>query len=95
MGTTVAGHDSLRIRAGVSYRQLDHWIRSGYVPGVDSAGGRGHAREFTAQGERRVILLGQLTRAGFTLAKALQIAQRFERGDVAFDLGNELTLRRA
>lgn len=89
--TTVAGHDELRVRAGISYRQLDYWIRCGYVPGVDTAG-QGHPREFTAWGERRVVLLGRLTRAGFTPLRAVQIAQVLEHGDT-FDLGEGLTLR--
>ena len=89
--TTVAGHDELRVRAGISYRQLDHWIRCGYVPGVDTAG-QGHPREFTAPAERRVILLGRLTRAGFTPLRAVQIARGLEHSDT-YDLGSELTLR--
>ena len=89
--TTVAGHDELRVRAGISYRQLDHWIRRGYVPGVDAVG-QGHTREFTACAERRIVLLGRLTRAGFTPLRAVQIAQGLEHSDT-YDLGPDLTLR--
>ena len=89
--TTVAGHDELRVRAGISYRQLDYWVRCGYVPGVDAVG-QGHTREFTACAERRIVLLGRLTRAGFTPLRAVQIAQGLEHSDT-YDLGPGLTLR--
>ncbi len=90
-----SGHDDLRIRAGISYRQLDHWCRSGYIPGItratDSTSRQGVPRVFNAVATRRVIMLGRLTRAGLPVARAATLAATLERqGSVP--LGNDLVL---
>jgi DNA-binding transcriptional MerR regulator len=84
------GHDDLRVEAAISYRQLDHWIRSGLVPGVDCPGS-GHRREFTYEGRQRVLTLARLTRAGFSLSRAAKAARQLEQNGWA-DLGGGLVL---
>ena len=50
--------------AGVTYRQLDHWVRQGYVtPSVQAAVGRGARRLFSAADVVAVAALGRFGRA--------------------------------
>lgn len=64
--------DLLLIAAGITYRQLDYWVRKGWVEprfwrrngervGVAKSGYR---RDFTDQEARVVIRMGHLTRGG-------------------------------
>jgi hypothetical protein len=48
---------------GASYRQLDYWVRSGYVPGVGNPGS-GRSRRLDADQALRVALLTELAAAG-------------------------------
>ena len=41
--------------AGISYRQLDYWIRSGWIPGQNGRQGSGKPREWTSEQVARVI----------------------------------------
>ena len=50
--------------AGVTYRQLDHWVRQGYVtPSMQAAVGRGARRLFSAADVVAVAALGRFGRA--------------------------------
>lgn len=50
--------------AGVTYRQVDHWTRQGYVtPSVNAAVGRGARRLFSADDVVRVAALGRFGKA--------------------------------
>lgn len=61
-------------KAGISYRQLDHWIRRGYV---DVAGeGSGSRREWTPEKVRRAVRIAVLVRAGYRLDAAADMAAR-------------------
>lgn len=82
----------LHARAGITYRQLDHWCRQGYVPGRGATSeGRGVVRHFTAQAERRVMTLARLVRAGLPVARAADLAEPLER-DGQVELGDGLVL---
>ncbi len=49
-------------KAGVTYRQLDYWVRNGLiVPSVSQANGQGTRRQFSAEDVRRVWVVGQFT----------------------------------
>jgi DNA-binding transcriptional MerR regulator len=85
-------HDGLCQRAGITYRQLDTWVRKGLVPGAVVTPGQGRHRVFSPEGERRVVTLGRLTRAGFTLAKAVEIAPRMEDDRGAHLLHDGITI---
>lgn len=50
--------------AGVSLRQLGHWIDRGYVRAALAHPGSGHERWFTAAEARRVRILAVLVHAG-------------------------------
>lgn len=76
--------------AGVSYRQADFWIRSGYVTTLtttrdgntdvltlaENVTGPGYARVLNAEQGRTLMLMGRLTRAGFSPALASDVARR-------------------
>jgi len=61
----LSSHD-VTIRAGVTYRQLDHWVRTERIPGVDRlvAVGSGVPRRFTETEAAYVELLARLLRIG-------------------------------
>lgn len=60
---------------GVSYRQLDYWIRAGYVkPMGDPGPGTGNAREFSWVQVQIATWMARLVKAGFTPAAAARIA---------------------
>lgn len=55
--------------AGVTYRQLDHWVRQGWiVPSVNAAIGRGARRLFSPDDVVRGAALGRVGRARMDLA---------------------------
>lgn len=55
--------------AGVTYRQLDYWDRTGLAePSVRAAGGSGTVRLYSDQDVLRVALVATLLRAGFSLS---------------------------
>jgi len=50
------------VRAGLSYRQLDYWVRTGAVtPSLAQARGSGTRRRWSAHDVRRLRAIGQLT----------------------------------
>lgn len=55
-------------QAGITYRQLDHWIRKGYLPG--SAPGSGVSRTFSMEERDYIIRLARLVKAGIDVAVA-------------------------
>ncbi len=55
MNTRDAAH-----AAGVTYRQVDHWLRCGL--GTDPRSGQGSVRTFTADDVRVIRFLGDLSR---------------------------------
>lgn len=83
---------------GVSYRQLDHWIRKGYLHAVSydwkdrvvPSGGSGNRRELK-EGEMAVLtLMVRLMKAGFEVHSAAIIARRvilFQLDSIALDGG--------
>lgn len=64
--------DLLMIRAGVSYRQVDYWVRQGWIePRFRSRkddsqqdGGTGYVRDFEDHEQRVLIAMGRLVNAG-------------------------------
>lgn len=58
----------------VSYRQLDHWIRNGYVH-TQHGQGSGCARTITDDELNIVAWMGHLTAQGFTPARAATLGR--------------------
>lgn len=59
--------------AGISYRQLDHWIRQGYIAATTL--GTGYPREMNSIEVRVVVLMAHLVASGLTVATAADIAR--------------------
>lgn len=75
-----AGHvtgSDLCAAADISYRQLDHWTRLGYLHPIEATPGSGYVRAYpsselaTAQLVRRLLDAGMKPREAFTLARDL------------------------
>lgn len=74
--------------AGLTYRQLDYWFRTGLLrasPPRDQLGlpcngdpntpGNGHRRTWTADERRVALITARLKRAGLTLPVAVEVAR--------------------
>jgi DNA-binding transcriptional MerR regulator len=65
--------------AQVSYRQMDFWLRKGWVPNAPEAKGTGTPREWDEKHVEFFRRMGLLTRAGVYPEKAQKIAKGDER----------------
>lgn len=94
MSTYAPGHDDLRVEAGISYRQLDYWIRRGFISGVTrempndgrplpSTPGSGYPREFAPHIQTRIVTLGRLVHAGMSPEGASRLAPGLAQAGVA------------
>lgn len=64
--------------AGISYRQLDHWIRKGYIRGGNP--GSGNQREI-AEDEMGVLRhMSTLVHCGFVPERAARMAREIVEG---------------
>lgn len=62
-------------RAEITYRQLDYWVRSGYIkPMGEQFPGMGHAREFSWVQVQIATQMARLIKVGFTPVAAARIA---------------------
>ena len=50
------------MRSGLSYRQLDYWLRSGFITIADDADGSGSRRRFTDDEVADVMKVAQMMR---------------------------------
>jgi DNA-binding transcriptional MerR regulator len=69
--------ESVCVRAGITYRNLDYWCRAGYLPTSErhSHLGSGYPRDFTEAEAEHVAALARLVKAGIRLdvaSKALR-----------------------
>lgn len=62
--------DEVAATAGVTYRQLDHWVRSG-IFGDGMRSGSGHSRTWTRRDVTLAVTLGRLRGHGVELAQAV------------------------
>lgn len=67
-------------RAGITYRQLDHWISRGYLNLTDGNPGSGIARTLTGAQVRVLENMAVLARAGVRPSEASALARRMARG---------------
>ena len=73
----------LPVSLGVTYRQLDHWCRLGYLH-PEFSGGSGRNREWPAAELEVARRMGQLTAAGIAVAVAHDYARnRWPDGEIA------------
>jgi hypothetical protein len=73
-GEHIGTDDVLRANPGLSYRQLDYWIRRGWVPGQARKTGTGVIRCYTVQAARHVHTMHRLVLAGFAPVIAAELA---------------------
>lgn len=66
--------------AGITYRQVDSWVRSGYLRPVGGVG-TGHLREFPSDEVIAAVRMGRLVKAGLSARVAARVA-RGEQGPV-------------
>lgn len=60
---------------GVSYRQLDYWVRSGWLHPYEPHPGSGHEREWPVRELRIAAEMGGLVRLGLIPAAAARVAR--------------------
>ena len=63
-------------RANVSYRQIDHWVKKGWIKTQNHIWGTGDHREFSMQEETIVMTMAELIDIGFKADKAAELARR-------------------
>jgi hypothetical protein len=74
--------------AGITYRQLDHWLRRGYVD-CDRADlgvpvGTGNPRRYTPEQTHRIRLVASLVHAGLSVPRAADLINRHLSGHDTF-----------
>jgi len=83
-------------QCGITYRQLDHWTRNGYLRPVPLGGeGRaepaesssGHWRDWPAEELRIAREMGLLVKAGLTAEAACAVARHHRTGRVLRAIG--------
>lgn len=65
--------------ARITYRQLDHWTRKGWVVPIEEHTGSGVPRHFTNDETEHVRIMAELVHAGFAPVDAYMITQWGER----------------
>jgi DNA-binding transcriptional MerR regulator len=68
--------------AGITYRQLDFWVRAGYVTPTGGEG-TGHARDFSWVQCQMVAWMARLVKAGFKPAAAAELVRSGEAREKA------------
>lgn len=71
----ITGSVALAEAAGISYRQLDNWVRLGHLRPVDPEPGTGSPREWPEPELEIARRMGRLTAAGLPLAFAARMAR--------------------
>ena len=91
MTTVSVGVVSAEREAGITYRQLDFWVRRGFLRPVHD-GGTGRSREWTRAELDVARLMGRLTAAGLPLETAHRVARSGEsRAEIAPGIWIEVT----
>lgn len=75
-------------RTGVTYRQLDHWARKGYLGATaQDTHGSGNARDWTLPEAAKVERMALLVRAGMSPASAAHWAHTDPAGERSIRAG--------
>lgn len=79
--------DTLVEACACTYRQIDYWVRAGYLHPTRGGTGSGHWRRWPESEARVAIVMSRLIRCGFAVPDAARIARAFiEQGTRRFDL---------
>ena len=87
MTDTIQTSELLAAIPGLTFRQLDHWIVSGYLGDIGGQPGSGYNRAFTLGEVEQVRTMHRLVEAGLTVPRAAQIASEHIRGRGKVELG--------
>lgn len=79
------------LKRGLTYRQLDHWTRRGWLRPAH-IGGTGNARVWSAAELQIADLMRRLTRAGLTPEVAAKAARSHQEGRLLVTIGPGLVL---
>ncbi len=74
---------------GVTYRQLDHWVRRGFLHPRNPNPGSGYTTVWPAEELRVAARMGRLVKAGLVL----DVAHRIARGDTILAPGITITIQ--
>jgi DNA-binding transcriptional MerR regulator len=79
------------LKRGLTYRQIDHWSRRGWLR-PSAPGGTGNARVWPQAELQIADLMRRLTRAGLAVEAAAQAARAHQEGRLLVKLGPGLVL---
>jgi hypothetical protein len=68
---------------GLTYRQLDYWIRAGYLLPNDAGAGAGSRRSWSDSERAVAVMMARLVAAGLTLEAAHRVARAGGRLELA------------
>ena len=77
------GAHALTIRAGISYRQLDWWTKTGLIRATDDRPGSGIPRRYSEPQARLAVTMAALVREGVDPRAARRLAGKLARRGVA------------
>lgn len=87
-------------RLGITYRQLDYWLRCGMLE--DNAAGSGSTRTFTPSDIRALTLAARLRSAGWSIADTTQLLAGYidprrlrEQAQELLDIADQLEFERS
>jgi hypothetical protein len=84
----IIGHAEAQERSGATYRQLDYWIRQGYLRGIGMEGS-GTIRDYPDAEVEIAAIIVRLLAAGLVLPVAAAVARTvIETGDSNVPLGD-------
>lgn len=65
-------------RAGITYRQLDYWLRAKLIPLADTAEGSGSQRRIYPADVNYIIRFAKLVRAGLSHEVAVKVIEQLD-----------------
>ena len=84
VSTVTVGMAETERDLGITYRQLDHWARKGYLRPVNGFGGSGRDREWPAAELEIARRMGRLVAAGLSVEKSAAFARdTWPHGEIA------------
>lgn len=84
MNTVTVGVTEAKRNLGITYRQLDHWARRGYLKPVNGFSGSGRDREWSLAEVEVARRMGRLVAAGISVEQAAKFARsEWPRGELA------------
>ena len=92
----MTGSHALTVRAGITYRQLDHWTRTGLVTAANGETHQGLPRTYDEAEARVVCWMARLVDTGIAPRTAARVARDLDASGGTAGLGDfTLTYRGA